>query len=98
MPKNRLEDLNNLLFEQIQNLVDPEKETDVKEQISKAKAVAELASVIVDGAKTQVQYCKVTNSQINGSFFNVKTNNNQLLEIKPNLSKSQQELNNEFDD
>lgn len=54
--KNKIEDLRNHLFETLEALKDEEKPMD----IDRARAVAEVARVIVDSAKVEVQFLGVT--------------------------------------
>lgn len=51
MARNKLADLNNLLFEQLENLVTAETEDDVKREVNKSKAVSSLASNIINCAE-----------------------------------------------
>lgn len=59
MPRNTLMDLNNLLFEQLENLIEAEDSKEIDVQVKKAKAMKEVASVIVDNANTQLQAAKI---------------------------------------
>jgi hypothetical protein len=59
--KNKIEDLRNHLFETIELIKDGDIE------IEKAKVIAELAQVIVNSAKTEVDYLKIVHG--NGSGF-----------------------------
>lgn len=52
MPKNKIEDLRNHLFEALEALKDPDKPMEVE----RAKAIADVARVIVDSAKVEVDY------------------------------------------
>ena len=45
--KNKLEDLNTILFEQLQNIVDPEKDVDVQQELKKATTVCNVADKII---------------------------------------------------
>ncbi len=54
--KNKINDLRDHLFETLEALKDPEKPMD----IDRAKAVADVARVIVDSAKVEVNFLKVT--------------------------------------
>lgn len=59
MPKNTLMDLNNLLFEQLENLVTAESDDEIKLQISKAKAVSGIASNIINTASISLEATKI---------------------------------------
>lgn len=52
--KNKIEDLRNHLFEAIEKLMDEEKPMDIE----RAKAVSEVAQVIINSAKVEVDYMK----------------------------------------
>jgi len=54
--KNKIEDLRNHLFETLESLKDDEKPMD----IARAKAIAGVARVIVDSAKVEVDFLKVS--------------------------------------
>lgn len=44
---DKLDNLNNILFEQLQNIVDPEEGTDISQEIKKANAVCNVADKII---------------------------------------------------
>lgn len=52
MPKNKIEDLRNHLFEALEALKDEEKPMDIE----RAKAIADVARVLVDTAKVEVAF------------------------------------------
>lgn len=56
MPKNKIEDLRNLLFETMERLMDADDPMDIKQ----ASTVAEVAQVIVNSAKVEVDFMKQT--------------------------------------
>lgn len=64
-PKNKIEDLRNHLFETIEALRDEEKPFDV----NRARAVADVARVIVESAKLEVAMMEVTGSLCVTNFF-----------------------------
>jgi hypothetical protein len=66
--KNKIEDLRNHLFATLEALRDDEKPM----EIDRAKAVAEVAQVIVDSAKAENEFIKLTGSV--GSGFIEKPN------------------------
>lgn len=76
MPKNKIEDLRNHLFETIEML----KEGDL--EIEKAKAISEVAQVIINSAKVEVQFLKEMGSNKHTNFFldertrNIEANSN----------------------
>lgn len=60
MARNKLNDLNDHLFEQIERLNDPQLNGEqLKVEISRAKAMASLATPIVNSAKTYVDALKL---------------------------------------
>lgn len=62
--KNKIEDLRNHLFATIEGLLD----TETPLAIDRAKAVADVAQVLVNSAKVEVDFLKVTDS-VRGSGF-----------------------------
>lgn len=50
--KNKIEDLRNHLFAALEGLADPEKPM----EIERARAIADVARVVVDSAKVEVQF------------------------------------------
>lgn len=63
--KNKIEDLRNHLFATIEGLMDEEKPMDIE----RAKAVADVAQVIVNSAKIEVDFLKATGSTGGTSFI-----------------------------
>lgn len=62
--KNKIEDLRNHLFEALEALKDPEKPMDLE----RAKAISDVAKRVIDSAKVEVDYLRVT-GQMSGSGF-----------------------------
>jgi hypothetical protein len=56
MPRNKIDDLRNHLFETLEALKDEDKPMD----LDRARAVAEVAKVIVESAKVEVNFLRVT--------------------------------------
>jgi hypothetical protein len=54
--KNKIDDLRNHLFETLEALKDEEKPMD----LARARAIADVSRVIVDSAKVEVDFLKVT--------------------------------------
>lgn len=65
MPKNKIEDLRNHLFETLEALKDDEKPMDLK----RAKAVADVAKVIVESARVEVDFLRVTGATKSTDFL-----------------------------
>jgi hypothetical protein len=58
--KNKIQDLRNHLFEQMERLNNPElKPEELQAEINRANAMSDLGKVIVDSAKTQVMAMKL---------------------------------------
>jgi hypothetical protein len=64
-PKNKIDDLRNHLFETLEALTDDEKPMD----LDRARAVAEVAKVIVESAKVEVSFLKVTGALRSSDFL-----------------------------
>ena len=56
MPKNKIEDLRNILFETMEKLMDDDDPMD----LDRAEAVGKVAQVIVNSAKVEVDFIKTT--------------------------------------
>lgn len=63
--KNKIEDLRDHLFETIEGLLDRDKPL----ALDRAKAVAEVATVLVNSAKVEVDYLRVTDNVRGSGFF-----------------------------
>lgn len=59
MPRNKLMDLNNILFEQLENLITAESDEEIRLQISKSKAVSSIASNIINTASISLEATKI---------------------------------------
>jgi hypothetical protein len=66
--ENTIQDLRNHLFETITALKDPTKPMD----LDRAKTVAEVARVVVDSAKAEVDFMRVTGSTGSGFIPHTK--------------------------
>lgn len=60
--KNKIDDLRNHLFATLESLQDDEKPMDLE----RAKAIADIAQVIVNSAKIEVEFIKATGSKGSG--------------------------------
>lgn len=65
MPKNKIEDLRNHLFAALESLNDPDDPMD----LDRAKAIADVAQVIVNSAKIEVDYIRITGNYHVGTGF-----------------------------
>ena len=66
MPKDKIQDLRNHLFETIEMLKDGDIEID------KAKAISEVAQVIINSAKVEVQFLKEMGSNRHTGFIQLE--------------------------
>ena len=63
--KNKIDDLRNHLFETLEAL----KDTDAPMDLDRARAVADVARVIVESAKVEVDFMKVTGAATGSGFL-----------------------------
>lgn len=63
--KNKIEDLRNHLFETIEALKDAEKPMDIE----RAKAIADVAQVVVNSAKVEVDFLRALDSSQDTGFI-----------------------------
>ena len=63
--KNKIEDLRNHLFETLEGLKDVEKPMDLE----RAKTIAEVAQVIVNSAKVECDFLKITDGSKGSGFI-----------------------------
>ena len=75
MPRNKIEDLRNHLFATMEALLDEEKPI----ELDRAKAIADIAQVIINSAKVEVDYVKVTERSRASSGFFPEGNNGSIL-------------------
>lgn len=66
--KNKIEDLRNHLFETLEALKDADKPM----ELDRARTIAEVSKVIVESAKAEVSFMKVTGSTGSGFIPNQK--------------------------
>lgn len=65
MARNKIDDLRNHLFEALEALKDEDQPMD----IDRAKAIADVARVIVDSAKVEVRYLEVMGGSYGSGFL-----------------------------
>lgn len=73
MARNKIEDLRNHLFEVIESLKDGDME------IEKAKTIADVAQVIINSAKIEVDYIKVIDGVCGTGFIPVNNLGNKMI-------------------
>lgn len=67
MAKNKMDDLRDHLFETLEALKDPDKPM----ELERAQTIAEVAKVLVDSAKVEVDFLKVTGAVRSTNFLPV---------------------------
>ena len=80
MPKNRISDLRDHLFETLEALKDSDNPMDIE----RARAIADVAKVIVDSAKVEVAFIGATNGMAATGFIPDEASPRQLPAGKPN--------------
>lgn len=65
MPKNKMSDLRDHLFETLEALRDK----DEPMEIDRALAVSKVAQTIIDSAKAEIQFMEATGEQVDTEFF-----------------------------
>jgi len=65
--KNKIEHLRDHLFVTIESLLDPDKPMDIE----RARAIAETAQVMINSAKVEVEYLKVTGHDRGTGFISI---------------------------
>jgi hypothetical protein len=76
--RNKIEDLRNLLFETVERLLDE----DNPMEVSRAKAIADVAGVIVDSAKVEVDMARTVNGFTGSGFIPVDKPNENIKLLK----------------
>ena len=65
MPKNKLSDLRNHLFETLERLKDEENPMD----LDRAKTVSLVAGTLIETAKVEIQFAEAIGAQVSPEFF-----------------------------
>lgn len=78
MPKNKLSDLRDHLFMAIEDLNNPEKPVD-ETSLARAKAIGDLAQVIINSAKIEVDFLRIAGPEKASEFLDRKRDG----EVKP---------------
>lgn len=63
--KNKIEDLRNHLFDTLEALQDPDKPMDIE----RAKAIADVAQVVINSAKVEVDYLRAVSGGEGSGFI-----------------------------
>lgn len=69
MPKNKIDDLRNHLFETLEALKDEEKPMD----LARARTIADVARTIIESAKVEVEFLQVTGALKSTDFLPTDT-------------------------
>lgn len=72
MPKNKIEDLRNHLFAQLERLAEDEEMKNpikLERELKRAQAISEVSQVIVSAAKAETDYYKVTGRSPGDDFI-----------------------------
>ena len=67
MVRNKIGDLRNLLFAQLERLSD--EDCDIEKETERAKAMADIAAVIVNSAKVEIDFLKMNGNEGTGTGF-----------------------------
>lgn len=79
--KNKIEDLRNHPFAAMERLSDPDlTEDELKKEIEKAKTISELGKVIVESAKTEVLYARLTGEHMPEKFLQADEEKTKKIE------------------
>jgi hypothetical protein len=65
--KNKITDLRNHLFAQLEKLSDDLSESELNQEVKRSKAIGHIAQTIINSAKVEAFYC--ANAKINGTGF-----------------------------
>lgn len=74
--RNKIQDLRNMLFEQMERLMDDD--ADLETETKRAEAVANIASVLVQSAKVEVDFLRMVGAEGSGTGFIPMDNQKQL--------------------
>lgn len=75
--KNNISDLNNILFEQLERLMDDTGDIDLEKEVKKAKVVCDVSQQILDVGRVQLEAMKVA-----GEYGLVKEEMPELIRNK----------------
>ena len=65
--KNKITDLRNHLFAQLEKLSDDLSELELDQEVKRSKAIGHIAQTIINSAKVEAFYC--ANAKMNGTGF-----------------------------
>lgn len=67
--KNTITDLRNHLFETIESLKDEDSPMDIQ----RAKAISDVAQVVINSAKVELQFMELVGEEKNNGFFSLRS-------------------------
>ena len=80
MPKNKIQDLRNMLFETMERLLDDDDKT---MDMERAETIAKVAQVVVNSAKVEVDFIKTTGAGGSNFLQDGVVGAKQLHEVRP---------------
>lgn len=85
--KNKIEDLRNHLFETLEALKDSESPMDIE----RAKAIAQVAGVMVESAKAEVKFLEAVGGQIGSDFIPLEPRKDAIPLISRRAKRAEDE-------
>jgi hypothetical protein len=74
--RNKIQDLRNILFEQMERLMDDD--ADLATETKRAESIAQIASVLVQSAKVEVDFLRMVGAEGSGTGFIPMDNQKQI--------------------
>jgi hypothetical protein len=74
--RNKIQDLRNMLFEQMERLMDDD--ADLATETKRAESIAQIASVLVQSAKVEVDFLRMAGAEGSGTGFIPMDNQKQI--------------------
>lgn len=65
--RNKIQDLRNMLFEQMERLMDDD--ADLAKETQRAESIAQIANVLVQSAKVEVDFLRMVGAEGSGTGF-----------------------------
>lgn len=84
--KNRLIDLNDMLFEQIQNIQDPEENTNLELEIKKSAAISQLAGNVIEIHKLAFKASQERGTELDYLDYQFGIQNKDTKSIEPSTN------------
>ena len=81
--KNKMDDLRNHLFEQMERLRDADPEQgDLDREVTRSKAINDIAGKLIESAKAETQYLEVTCQDKGSEFLEGRPRQATLTDLK----------------